>query len=75
MKQGVLKNFDLNPDRVRIIVNWEKMIPNASVFIPCVNTKKATAQVNKVSKQKGWEIKVYIRIEGNKLGIRVWRLS
>jgi hypothetical protein len=75
MKQGVLKNFDLNPDRVRIIVNWEKMIPNASIFIPCVNTEKAIDQVNKVAKRKNWGIKIHVRIEGNKLGIRVWRLS
>mgnify|MGYP001231510771 FL=1 len=75
MKQSVLKIFDLNPDRVRIVVNWDKMVPNASVFIPCVNTEKAIGQIKKIAKQKDWEIEVRIRIEDTKLGIRLWRIS
>ena len=50
MKQSVLKIFDLNPDRVRIVVYWDKMVPNASVFIPCVNTEKAIGQIKKIAK-------------------------
>ena len=75
MKQSVLKIFDLNPDHVKIVVNWDKMVPNASVFIPCVNTEKAIGQINKIAKQKDWEIEVHIRIEDAKLGIRLWRIS
>jgi|TARA_X000001382_G_scaffold130935_3_gene127989 hypothetical protein len=74
MRQEVLKNFDLDPDHVRIIVNWGKMVVNASVFVPCVNTQKATQQAKTIAKEKSWEFKIHVRIEDNKLGIRIWRL-
>ena len=75
MKQSVLKIYDLNPDRVKITVNWDKMLPNASVFIPCVNTEKAIKQVKKIANKKGWRIETHTRIEDKKLGIRLWRIS
>ena len=75
MRQEILKNFDLDPDCVRVEVNWDKMVVNASVFIPCINTQKATQQIKKIAKQKDWEIEVRIRIEDTKLGIRLWRIS
>ena len=74
MRQEILKNFDLDPDCVRVEVNWDKMVVNASVFIPCVNTQKATQQAKKIAEEKNWEFKIHIRIEDNKLGIRIWRL-
>jgi|TARA_Y100000768_G_C23990383_1_gene692105 hypothetical protein len=74
MRQEILKNFDLDPDCVRVEVNWDKMVVNASVFIPCVNTQKATQQAKKIAEKKNWEFKIHIRIEDNKLGIRIWRL-
>ena len=74
MRQEILKNLDLDPDCVRVEVNWDKMVVNASVFIPCVNTQKATQQAKKIAEEKNWEFKIHIRIEDNKLGIRIWRL-
>tara|TARA_B100000575_G_C23074676_1_gene619006 strand:+ start:1033 stop:1260 length:228 start_codon:yes stop_codon:yes gene_type:complete len=74
MRQEILKNFDLDPDCVRVEVNWDKMVVNASVFIPCINTQKATQQAKKIAEEKNWEFKIHIRIEDNKLGIRIWRL-
>ena len=74
MRQEILKNFDLDPDCVRVEVNWDKMVINASVFITCVNTQKATQQAKKIAEKKNWEFKIHIRIEDNKLGIRIWRL-
>tara|TARA_Y100000114_G_scaffold72834_1_gene66727 strand:+ start:667 stop:894 length:228 start_codon:yes stop_codon:yes gene_type:complete len=74
MRREILKNFDLDPDCVRVEVNWDKMVVNASVFIPCVNTQKATQQAKKIAEKKNWEFKIHIRIEDNKLGIRIWRL-
>ena len=74
MRQEILKNFDLDPDCVRVEVNWGKMVVNASVFIPCINTQKATQQAKKIAEKKNWEFKIHIRIEDNKLGIRIWRL-
>jgi hypothetical protein len=29
---------DISPDGVRIVVDWDKFKPGASVFIPCINT-------------------------------------
>ena len=73
MKQSVLKIYDLNPDRVKITVNWDKMLPNASVFIPCVNTEKAKEQVKNVAKMKYWTVETRVLHENGKLGLRVWR--
>ena len=73
MRQGVLKKDDLNPDGVRIVVNWDDMAVGSSIFIPCLNTEKAMRQVNKVVAEKGWDIKYRVRIEDNKLGLRIWR--
>jgi hypothetical protein len=73
MRQGVLTIYDLNPDGVRVVVNWDSMVIGASIFIPCVNTEKATNQVKKVMALKGWECRYQVRIESDKLGLRVWR--
>ena len=75
MNRKVLKTFDLDPDRVRIVVNWDNMKPNTSVFIPCINTEKAIEQLNKIIKKKKWEAKIHVRIEDAKLGVRIWRVS
>jgi len=71
----VLKTYDLNPDGVRIIVNWDDMVISSSVFILSVNTQEALTQIKKVMNTKGWKYQMQIRIEDEKLGVRVWRLS
>lgn len=73
MRQGVLKKHDLNPDGVRIVVDWDGMGVGSSIFIPCINTEKAMRQVKKVIAEKGWDVKYRVRIEDNKLGLRIWR--
>ena len=72
---AVLKTYDLNPDGVRIIVNWDAMVISSSVFILSVNTQEALTQIKKVMNAKGWKYQMQIRIEAEKLGVRVWRLS
>jgi hypothetical protein len=64
---------DLDPDGIRIVVNWEGMSVGASVFVPCINTHKAKEQVNKISKVRRWQVTIKIAIENGKLGIRIWR--
>ena len=71
----MLKVHDLDPDGVRIVVNWDKMQVNASVFIPCVNVNKAKKQAKNVTKLKGWKIVTRVVVEDNKLGLRVWRTA
>ncbi len=74
LRQGILKTDDLNPDGVRIIVKWGDMVTSSSVFIPCVNTHKAIQQVKIIAKTKGWDVKAHVRVENNKLGVRIWRI-
>ena len=72
---AVLKKYDLNPDGVRIIVNWDNMVTGSSVFILSVNVQEALSQIKKVMNDKGWEYQMQIRVEDEKLGVRVWRLT
>ena len=72
---AILKKYDLNPDGVRIIVNWDSMVAGSSVFILSVNTQEALSQIKSVMNDKGWEYQMQIRVEDEKLGVRVWRLT
>ena len=74
IRQGILKSDDLNPDGVRIIVNWDDMVTSSSVFILCINVTLAVKQVNEVAKRRNWQIKTQTRVENKKLGVRVWRI-
>jgi len=72
---AILKKYDLNPDGVRIIVNWDNMVAGSSVFILSVNTQEALSQIKSVMNDKGWKYQMQIRVEDEKLGVRVWRLT
>ena len=72
---AILKKNDLNPDGVRIIVNWDDMVAGSSVFILSVNTQEALSQIKGVMNDKGWKYQMQIRVEDEKLGVRVWRLT
>ena len=73
MCQGVLRTDDLNPDGVRIVVNWDDMVAGASVFIPCINTDEAMKQAAAITLEKGYKTEGRIVVENNILGIRIWR--
>jgi len=73
VSRGVIKYDDLNPDGVRVVVNWEAMVIGASVFVPCINTALATKELKRIVGSKGWESETQVRIEDNKLGVRLWR--
>lgn len=72
---AILKKYDLNPDGVRIIVNWDSMVAGSSVFILSVNTQEALSQIKGVMNDKDWKYQMQIRVEDEKLGVRVWRLT
>jgi hypothetical protein len=74
IRQGILKSDDLNPDGVRIIVDWDNMVTGSSVFVLCINTQAAIQQIKNIAKTKGWDIKTHVRVEDNKLGVRIWRI-
>ena len=79
-KRGIIRTYDLHPDGVRLIVDWESMVIGASVFVPCVNTEAASAQAKKIFDDKGWQLHTEMRIEGGthlnvmRLGLRIWRI-
>jgi hypothetical protein len=64
---------DLDPDGIKIIVDWNSMVINASVFIPCINTKKTITECKRIFELKSWGIETRILIEDCKLGVRIWR--
>ena len=72
---AILKKYDLNPDGVRIVVNWDDMVIGSSVFILSINVQEALSQIRDVMNDKGWEYQMQIRVEDEKLGVRVWRLT
>ena len=50
LRQGILKSDDLNPDGVRIVVNWDNMVTSSSVFILCVDVQEAVIQIKNIAK-------------------------
>ena len=74
LRQGILKSDDLNPDGVRIVINWDSMVTSSSVFILCVDVQEAARQIKNVAETKGWTLETQVRIENNKLGVRIWRI-
>ena len=74
LRQGILKSDDLSPDGVRIVVNWDSMVTSSSVFILCVDVQEAVRQVKNIAETKGWTLETQVRIENNKLGVRIWRI-
>jgi len=71
--QNPLKTDDINPDTVKIIIQWDKMVVGASVFVPCIDTEKAKQQLEKVAELKSWQVAMRVRIESEMFGVRIWR--
>jgi len=71
--QKPLKVDDLNPDKVKVVVQWDAMVVGASVFIPCIDTEKAKQQLEKIAAFKSWQVAVRVRIEDKMFGLRIWR--
>ena len=75
MKSRVRRKNDLDPDGVRVIVNWDSFLPNTSVFVPCINTDNAKQQIKKICSDFGYETTIKIVVDKGKLGVRVWRIT
>lgn len=71
----MLRLDDLNPDGIRIVVDWLRFTPGASIFIPCLNLEKCEVQVKTVAARKRWKIQTQIWVQNNILGLRVWRIA
>ena len=72
---GVLREDDIGPDGVVIVVDWDLMKVGHSIFIPCINVKLALKQVKKIFERKGWKLRAKVSIEHNILGLRIWRAA
>jgi hypothetical protein len=66
---------DISPDGVRIVIDWSKFKPGASVFIPCINTAKAIEHLTIAANVAKKDIAQRVRVEDGKYGVRVWRLK
>jgi hypothetical protein len=70
-----LKTHDLNPDGVRIVVDWGAMVVGSSIFVPCIDTDKALTQIKRICvDEMGWDVIAKAVISGSHTGVRVWRL-
>lgn len=74
-RTGRLKYDVLAPDDVSISVDWNKFVPGASVFIPCVDVVECGRHMYHVAKKRDWTLDIRVRIEGGRWGIRVWRVT
>lgn len=66
---------DLDPDGVRIVVDWDKFRIDSSVFIPCLNTKEAIRQFRERGKFQASELHEQVLIENGYYGVRIWRIK
>ena len=72
--QKPLKVDDLNPDGVKVIVQWDDMVVGTSVFVPCIDTEKTKQQMIKIAELKTWQVEMRVRIENKMFGLRIWRI-
>jgi hypothetical protein len=70
----VMREGQLCPDGVVININWDNFDVGMSIFIPAVNLSRLNKQMQTVSKDKGFTLKGFERIENKKLGMRFWRI-
>lgn len=69
-----VREDDLAPDGVRVKLDWHRVIPGASVFVPCVNTLECVRQLHAITSRRGWTVEYRPRIERGVWGVRFWRL-
>ena len=68
--------FDyLCPDGVDIKVDWERMMPGSSAFVPCIDSDELMRQVTEISYRFEWKMIYAHRIENGQWGVRFWRTA
>ncbi len=65
---------EVNPDGVVIKIPYHKWEVGMSVFVPALNLKKLKSQLRQVARRKNWRLEFKGRVEGGKLGLRIWRI-
>lgn len=61
-------------DTVTYTINWGKLLPGYSFFVPCIDAVKARATLDKVSKRLGLTLVTKVVIQDGVKGLRVWRV-
>jgi hypothetical protein len=54
-------------------INWAKFRRGYSFFIPCIDAKKARAELHRATKRLNISVVTKIVIEDGVKGLRVWR--
>jgi hypothetical protein len=70
---GVLRDEDLAPDGVLLVVHWDAMKVGDSIFVPCINTTSAIKTARIVFNRRGWHIRLKIGAHNHIWGVRIWR--
>ncbi len=73
MALGALRTYDIAPDGVRVVIDWDKFVVGTSMFIPCINTTLAVRELTKITSDRSQQIISKIIIEKGCLGVRIWR--
>lgn len=55
-------------------VNWRKFRKGTSIFIPCLEPRRARPQVLEVTERLNLKVLVKVCIEGGIRGLRIWRV-
>jgi hypothetical protein len=69
-----LRTDHLIPDGVEIAVEWDQFVVGASVFIPAINTTRLITEMYEIARDKNFQLKHQILIDGGKWGVRFWRI-
>lgn len=69
----ILRTYDLNPDGVKVEINWDAFVVGSSFFIPCINTTLAKRQLTTITDNSSQQVTTKIRVENGRLGVRIWR--
>lgn len=72
---SVLHTDDLDPDGVQIIIPWLHLQVGMSIFVPCINHKRAIAQFTKIAVGKNMHIRHQVTTCNDILGVRFWRTT
>ena len=65
----------LKPDGVELRVDWWGVELGMSVFFPAVRTDLLIAALRIIAELTDYELVWRERVEGGKLGVRVWRIA
>jgi hypothetical protein len=71
----VKKLDEIDPDGVRIILPWDELGVGCSFFVPCVNSDTCKRQIGVIAQRLGITLTFRARVEGQHLGLRVWRTA